>query len=189
MCIRDRTEPGKSEKGPGTRKGRPAKADKAALDKSPAPGVLDKVSRGGKKDKGKETGSGGAGPGVKVPKGKAAPVKEAAAPPPEIHLPPTPEVPPRPVEQGKIVYLKLSELHPFHTLRDHPFKVQDDKAMDDLVGTIKEHGIMTPATDVYKRQILQRGNKPRQGDMALNLFHAHAVTFCDNLIGTLIHVC
>ena len=34
----------------------------------------------------------------------------------------------------------------FHTLRDHPFKVQDDKAMDDLVGTIKEHGIMTPAT-------------------------------------------
>ena len=50
------------------------------------------------------------------------------------------------MEQGKIVYLKLSELHPFHTLRDHPFKVQDDKAMDDLVGTIKEHGIMTPAT-------------------------------------------
>ena len=77
---------------------------------------------------------------------KAAPVKEAEAPPPEIHLPPTPEVPPRPVEEGKIVYLKLSELHPFHTLRDHPFKVQDDKAMDDLVGTIKEHGIMTPAT-------------------------------------------
>lgn len=31
-------------------------------------------------------------------------------------------------------------------MRDHPFKVQDDKAMDDLVGTIKEHGIMTPAT-------------------------------------------
>ncbi len=77
---------------------------------------------------------------------KAAPVKEAEAPAPEIKLPPTPEVPPRPVEQGKIVYLKLSELHPFHTLRDHPFKVQDDKAMDDLVGTIKEHGIMTPAT-------------------------------------------
>ena len=25
-------------------------------------------------------------------------------------------------------------------------QVQDDKAMDDLVGTIKEHGIMTPAT-------------------------------------------
>ena len=144
--AKDKTEPDKPEKGPGTRKGLPSKVDKAALGKSPAPGVLDKVSRGGKKDKGKETGSGGAGPGVKVPKGKAAPVKEAEAPPPEIHLPPTPEVPPRPVEEGKIVYLKMAELHPFHTFREHPYKVQDDKAMDDLVGTIKEHGIMTPAT-------------------------------------------
>ena len=144
--AKDKTEPDKPEKGPGTRKGLPSKVDKAALGKSPAPGVLDKVSRGGKKDKGKETGSGGAGPGVKVPKGKAAPVKEAEAPPPEIHLPPTPEVPPRPVEEGKIVYLKMAELHPFHTFREHPYKVQDDKAMDNLVGTIKEHGIMTPAT-------------------------------------------
>ena len=40
----------------------------------------------------------------------------------------------------------MAELHPFHTFREHPYKVQDDKAMDDLVGTIKEHGIMTPAT-------------------------------------------
>ena len=46
----------------------------------------------------------------------------------------------------RIVYLKLSELHAFHTFREHPYKVQDDKAMDDLVGTIKEHGVMTPAT-------------------------------------------
>ena len=144
--AKDKVEPNKPEKGPGTRKGRPAKADKAALDKSPAPGVLDKVSRGGKKDKDKETGSGGIGPGVKAPKGKAAPVKEAEAPPPELKLPPMPEVPPRPVEERKIVYLKMAELHPFHTFREHPYKVQDDKAMDDLVGTIKEHGIMTPAT-------------------------------------------
>ena len=144
--AKDKVEPNKPETGPGTRKGRPATADTAALDKSPAPGVLDKVSRGGKKDKDKETGSGGIGPGVKAPKGKAAPVKEAEAPPPEIKLPPMPEVPPRPVEEGKIVYLKMAELHPFHTFREHPYKVQDDKAMDDLVGTIKEHGIMTPAT-------------------------------------------
>ena len=107
------------------------------------------MSRGKKADKGKETGSGGA-PASKsaqtVKPGKAAPVKEAAVPPPEINLPPTPDVPPRPVEEGKIVYLKMAELHPFHTFREHPYKVQDDKAMDDLVGTIKEHGIMTPAT-------------------------------------------
>ena len=112
-------------------------------------GSSSKCPRDKKADKGKETGSGGA-PASKSAKtakpGKAAPVKEAAVPPPEIKLPPTPEVPPRPVEEGKIVYLKMSELHPFHTFREHPYKVQDDKAMDDLWRTIKEHGIMKPAT-------------------------------------------
>ena len=138
----------KKSKAAEPRTGRPSKVDKAAREEAP-PAVRDKVSRGKKADKGKETGSGGA-PASKSAKavkpGKAAPVKEAAVPPPEIKLPPTPEVPPRPVEEGKIVYLKMSELHPFRTFREHPYKVQDDKAMDDLVGTIKEHGIMTPAT-------------------------------------------
>ena len=138
---------GKKEKAAEPRTGRPSKVDKAAREEAP-PAVRDKVSRGKKADKGKETGSGGA-PVSKTAKavkpGKAAPVKEAAVPP-EINLPPTPDVPPRPVEEGKIVYLKMAELHPFHTFREHPYKVQDDKAMDDLVGTIKEHGIMTPAT-------------------------------------------
>ena len=41
--AKDKAEPDKPEKGPGPRTGRPAKADKAALGKSPAPGVLDKV--------------------------------------------------------------------------------------------------------------------------------------------------
>ena len=139
---------GKKEKAAEPRTGRPSKVDKAAREEAP-PSVRDKVSRGKKADKGKETGSGSA-PASKSAKtvkpGKAAPVKEAAVPPPEINLPPTPDVPPRPVEEGKIVYLKMAELHPFHTFREHPYKVQDDKAMDDLVGTIKEHGIMTPAT-------------------------------------------
>lgn len=139
---------GKKEKAAEPRTGRPSKVDKAACEEAP-PAVRGKVSRGKKADKGKETGSGGA-PVSKTAKavkpGKAAPVKEAAVPPPEINLPPTPDVPPRPVEEGKIVYLKMAELHPFHTFREHPYKVQDDKAMDDLVGTIKEHGIMTPAT-------------------------------------------
>ena len=138
----------KTAKATEPRTGRPSKVDKAARDEPPSP-PMDKVSRGKKANKGKETGSGGA-PASKSAKtvkpGKAAPVKEAAVPPPEIKLPPTPEVPPRPVEEGKIVYLKMAELHPFHTFRDHPYKVQDDKAMDDLVGTIREHGIMTPAT-------------------------------------------
>ena len=139
---------GKKEKAAEPRTGRPSKVDKAAREEAP-PAVRDKVSRGGKDAKGKEKGPGGApaakpGKAAKTP--NAAPAKEPAPEPPKIDLPPVPPVPPRPVEEGKIVYLKLSELHPFHTFREHPYKVQDDKAMDDLVGTIKEHGIMTPAT-------------------------------------------
>lgn len=57
-----------------------------------------------------------------------------------------PSPPPRPIDEGKLVYLKLSELHAFHTFRDHPFQVKDDEKMVELVGTIKEHGVMTPAT-------------------------------------------
>ena len=119
---------GKKAKAAEPRTGRPSKVDKAAREEAP-PSVRDKVSRGKKADKGKETGSGGA-PASKSAKtvkpGKAAPVKEAAVPPPEIKLPPTPETPPRPVEEGKIVYLKMPELHPLHTFRKRPYKVQDD---------------------------------------------------------------
>ncbi|RHO54816.1 ParB/RepB/Spo0J family partition protein [Ruminococcaceae bacterium AM07-15] len=133
---------GKQGKTAEPRAGRPPKVDKAARDVAP-PSVLDKVSRGGKDAKGKEKGPRGA-PTAKT--SKAAPTKEPSTEPPKIDLPPVPPVPPRPVEEGKIVYLKLSELHPFHTFREHPYKVQDDRAMDDLVDTIKIHGVMTPAT-------------------------------------------
>ena len=107
------------------RKGRPSMADKAAPDGATPP-KRDKVSRSK----------------------KAAPVKEkppAPTPTPE-PAPEEPKVPPRPVEDQKVVYLKLSELHPFHTFRAHPFQVKDDDRMTELVGTIKEHGVMTPAT-------------------------------------------
>lgn len=105
------------------RKGRPAKADKAAHDGAPPP-KRDKVSRSKKAD----------------------PVKaEPPAPAPE-PTPEEPKAPPRPIDEGKTVYLKLSELHAFHTFRDHPFQVKDDDKMTELVGTIKEHGVMTPAT-------------------------------------------
>ena len=109
------------------RKGRPHKADKTAPDKA-QPSKRDKVSR-----------SDGKAPDVE----KAAPVKEAAVPEQSA---PEPAAPPRPIDEGKLVYLKLSELHAFHTFRDHPFQVKDDEKMAELVGTIKEHGVMTPAT-------------------------------------------
>lgn len=109
-----------------TRKGRPPKTDKAAPDKAAKP-VRDKVSQG-----------------KKAPtKGSAA---KETAPAPEPTPPPDPANIPRPVEQGQVVYLKLAELHAFHTFRDHPYQVRDDDKMKELVGTIQEHGVMTPAT-------------------------------------------
>ena len=139
---------GKQEKTAEPHTGRPSKANKEARDGVP-PSVRDKVSRGGKDAKGKAMGPGdapAAKPGKETRPQKEAPAKEPAPEPPKIDLPPVPPMPPRPVEEGKIVYLKLSELHPFHTFREHPYKVQDDRAMDDLVDTIKVHGVMTPAT-------------------------------------------
>lgn len=42
------------------------------------------------------------------------------------------------------IYLKLSELHPFHTFRPHPFKVRDDAKMQETVASIKLNGVMVP---------------------------------------------
>ena len=108
------------------RRGRPPKA---APDKATPPKPRDKVSRSGS-----EKATADKGGSISA----AAPAQEQA--------PAAPTPPPRPVEEGKVIYLKLSELHPFHTFRDHPFKVEDNAAMTDLVSTIKEHGVMTPAT-------------------------------------------
>ena len=54
---------------------------------------------------------------------------------------PAPTTPPRPVEEGKLVYLKLSEVHPFHTFRPHPFKVRDDAKMQEIVASIRVNGV------------------------------------------------
>ena len=98
------------------RKGRPPKADKAAPGEA-TPTKRDKLSRSGKK----------AAEVKAAPEPEKAP-PENAAPAPE-QVPPEPAAPPRPVEEGKLVYLKLSEMHPFHTFRPHPFKVRDDAKM------------------------------------------------------------
>ena len=42
------------------------------------------------------------------------------------------------------IYLKLSELHPFHTFRPHPFKVRDDAKMQETVESIKLNAVMVP---------------------------------------------
>ena len=130
-------EAGKEQTAAKPRRGRPPKADKAAPDEAQPPKPRDKVSRGKKAAPAKEESP---APEPVAVGGDTAPAAEIPAEPKE------PAPPPRPIEEGKTVYIKLSELHPFHTFREHPFKVVDDAAMMDLVGTIKEHGVMTPAT-------------------------------------------
>ena len=85
------TENQKSEKSAGARKGRPPKADKAAPDK-PKPSKRDKVSR-----------SDGKAPDAKEPIKPAqdTALKETAA---VEQTAPEPTTPPRPVEEGKLVY-------------------------------------------------------------------------------------
>ena len=125
------TENQKAEKSAGARKGRPPKADKAAPDK-PKPSKRDKVSR-----------SDGKAPDAKEPIKPAqdtAPKETAAAE----QTAPEPTTPPRPVEEGKLVYLKLSEVHPLHTFRPHPFKVRDDAKMQEIVASIRVNGVMVP---------------------------------------------
>ena len=113
------------------RKGRPPKADKTAPDK-PKPSKRDKVSR-----------SDGKAPDAKEPIKPAqdTALKETAA---VEQTAPEPTTPPRPVEEGKLVYLKLSEVHPFHTFRPHPFKVRDDAKMQEIVASIRVNGVMVP---------------------------------------------
>lgn len=126
-------EAGKEQTAVKARKGRPPKADKTAPDKTQPPKPRDKVSQGKKAAAVKkapaqeQAAAGGAGPGAGI-------TAEPQAPTPT----------PRPVEEGKLVYLKLSELHPFHTFRPHPFKVTDDAKMQETVASIKANGVMVP---------------------------------------------
>ena len=124
-------EAGKEQTAAKPRRGRPPKADKAAPDK-PKPSKRDKVSR-----------SDGKAPDVKEPIKPAqdTALKETAA---VEQTAPEPTTPPRPVEEGKLVYLKLSEVHPFHTFRPHPFKVRDDAKMQEIVASIRVNGVMVP---------------------------------------------
>lgn len=104
------------------RKGRPPK-DKAASGRGKALG--DKVSQG--KPSPEQPAAGGVGPAVPP----ASEQQEAS----QI---------PRSVENQKIIYMKISEMHPFHTFRAHPFRVRDDAKMQETVASIKVNGVMVP---------------------------------------------
>lgn len=102
------------------RRGRPAKADKAAPDKA-KPQPRDKMSQS------------------KPPAGKGAPATAEA--PAATEQPPAPRDAARGVKE-EIVYLNLSELHPF---KNHPFGVRDDAEMQGLVESVKAAGVNQPA--------------------------------------------
>lgn len=119
----DKPAPGKD--GP-TKEGKPAPG-KDGKPKAPSKKVVDFLGEK-KRDKLSQGDKGG----------KAAP---------EDKKPPAPKGPPRPVDKGQIVYLKLKELHPFHTFGAHPFKVIDSQPrIKELTASIKEQGVFTPAT-------------------------------------------
>lgn len=107
---------------------RPAKTDKAPAEKPKQP--RDKMSQG-KKAPGKE---------APVPKKPEAAPKETKAP--EQEQPAAPRDATRSAQPEQIVYINLSELHPF---KNHPFGVRDDSEMKGLVESVKASGVNQPA--------------------------------------------
>ncbi len=116
-------------------RGKPPKPDKAAPaaeGQPPEPGKPAPEAEGQKKQRGKS------------PKPDKADSDAKAAPlvPAEPEPPPPPREAPRRGGIEQIVYLNLSELHPF---KDHPFGVRDDSEMKALVESVREKGVNQPA--------------------------------------------
>ena len=119
----EQAAPAKKERG-----GRPSK------NKGEQPGQEEKVEKPPEAEKSPEV--------AKQPEGKKrrearppkAPAKEEA-PTPEPEKPPEPREATRPAEQEQIVFLNLSELHPF---KNHPFGVRDDAEMRAMVASVAD---------------------------------------------------
>ncbi len=123
------------------RRGRPPKADRAA------PEAGEKKTAKGRATKPKDKAAPGKtdkapGKGKRAAPSKGAPPtpakEEAPAPPPE---PAQPRDATRAVKE-EVVYLNLSDLHPF---KDHPFGVRDDAEMQGLVESVRSGGVNQPA--------------------------------------------
>ena len=108
-------------------RGRPPKEGKAAPDKAKPPKPRDKKSQSKPTPEKPAVDKGGAPATAKAP---------AAT-----EQPPTPRDATRGVKE-EIVYLNLSELHPF---KNHPFSVRDDAEMQGLVESVKAAGVNQPA--------------------------------------------
>ena len=105
-------------------RGRPPKDGKAAPDKVKPPKPRDKKSQSKPAPEKPAVDKGGAPAGAEVTPEPSAP-RDAT----------------RPVKE-EIVYLNLSDLHPF---KNHPFGVRDDAEMQGLVESVKAAGVNQPA--------------------------------------------
>lgn len=111
--------PTEKDKAAKSGKGRPPKEGKAAPDKAKPPKPRDKKSQSKP-----AADKGGAPAGVEVTPEPPAPRDATRA------------------EKEEIVYLNLSDLHPF---KNHPFGVRDDAEMQGLVESVKAAGVNQPA--------------------------------------------
>ena len=105
-------------------RGRPSKDGKAAPDKAKPPKPRDKKSQSKPDPEKPTTDKGGAPAGTEVTPEPSAPRDATRA------------------EKEEIVYLNLSDLHPF---KNHPFGVRDDAEMQGLVESVKAAGVNQPA--------------------------------------------
>ena len=136
MSSAELEERRKAEKQQQRRRGRPSKGQGDQEQEQP-PGK-DKRADAGKESKPRKAG-----------RPKKAAAKEGPPGPstetPAVEQPASVEVP-KPIQDGELVYLRLDEVHPFHTFRPHPFQVRDDAKMMEMVESVKTHGVMTPGT-------------------------------------------
>lgn len=130
---------GKAEKAVGDKQPKPPARD-AVKKEPPAPAKAPKQSKA-PKDKAAPAKADGA-KAVKAPKDKAPAKSEPPAPKTEPLAKAAPVAAPRSQEVEQVVYIKLSELHPF---KNHPFQVRDDDEMRAMVESVKDKGITNAA--------------------------------------------
>ena len=116
--------PTEKDKAAKSGKGRPPKDGKAAPDKAKTPKPRDKKSQSKPVPEKPAVDKGGAPAGTEVTPEPSAPRDATRA------------------KKEEIVYLNLSDLHPF---KSHPFGVRDDAEMQGLVESVKAAGINQPA--------------------------------------------
>ena len=122
--VAKQKQPTEKDKAAKPGRGRPPKEGKAAPDKTKPPKPRDKKSQSKPAPEKPAVDKGGAPAGTEVTPEPPAPRDATRA------------------EKEEIVYLNLSDLHPF---KNHPFGVRDDAEMQGLVESVKAAGVNQPA--------------------------------------------